>query len=117
MRGSSYIHIIGHVGNADFVVRKAGDSDVMDVNVAVNQKKDDPPTWFRCTFWKGAAETAKRYLKKGDAIAIDGQFTLEEWKDKDGNKRTTCRVDVKNFNLLSPKREETQQAASSEEGV
>lgn len=114
MRGSSYIHIIGNVGNSDFVMRKAGESDVMDVNVAVNHKKDDPPTWYRCTFWKGAANTAKQYLKKGDPIAIDGSFHVEEWTDKDGGKRHTCKIDVKNFTFLGGKHDDSEKPPREE---
>ena len=72
----------------------------MAVNIG---KKDDPPVWYKVTFWGKQAETANEYVKKGGAVMVVGQPKISEWTDKEGNKRFTLEINVREFVLLESK--------------
>lgn len=42
--------------------------------------------------WRGGAESAAKYLKKGRQAAVDGSLQIRQYEDKDGNKRRAAEV-------------------------
>ena len=40
------------------------------------------------------------YLSKGRPVFIEGRLKLDQWQDKDGNKRSKLRVVVENFQFV-----------------
>ena len=50
--------------------------------------------------WRGLAEIAEKYLKKGKQIYLEGKLTHRKWQDKDGNTRYTTEVVGNNFQML-----------------
>ena len=45
-----------------------------------------------CVAWRGTAEFVERYFSKGDAIGVDGRIQVEDYTDKNGNKRRRFEV-------------------------
>ena len=65
--------------------------------------------FFKCTAWRGLAETIAKYCKKGNKIAIVGSIQLRDYEDNKGIKRTAVDVIVNDVEFLTPKTsEETQ---------
>lgn len=52
----------------------------------------DRTEWHNIVVWRGLAETAEKYVKKGMQLYIEGKIQTRSWTDKDGNKRYT--VDI-----------------------
>ncbi|MDE6585355.1 MAG: single-stranded DNA-binding protein, partial [Clostridia bacterium] len=44
--------------------------------------------FFNIVAWRGLAETAARYLKKGNKVAVSGSIELRNYEDSQGVKRT-----------------------------
>jgi len=42
--------------------------------------------------WGKQAESCEQYLHKGSPILIEGRLQLDQWKDKDGGKRSMLKV-------------------------
>ena len=42
--------------------------------------------------WRGLAEIAEKYLRKGSQIYVEGKLRTRSWQDKDGNTRYTTEV-------------------------
>lgn len=65
-------------------------------SVAVNKRvaKDAHPEadFFTVTAWRERAEFVGKYFRKGSAICVCGQLTLNKWQDKDGNKRQNVQI-------------------------
>lgn len=53
-------------------------------------KQDGKPTadFFRIEAWRGTAEFADKYFRKGMRVAARGEMHTEEYTDKEGVKRT-----------------------------
>ena len=59
--------------------------------------------WHNIVMWRGLAEVAEKYLKKGSEIAIDGKLTNRSYEDKSGEKHYVTEVVVNNILMLDKK--------------
>ncbi|MCX6271089.1 MAG: single-stranded DNA-binding protein [Bacteroidetes bacterium] len=57
--------------------------------------------WHTVILWRGLAEVAEQYLKKGYQIYLEGRIRTRSWDDKDGNKRYTTEIVGDNMTMLS----------------
>ncbi len=57
-------------------------------------------TFVDCEAWARTAEVMSEYLSKGRPVFIEGRLKLDQWQDKDGNKRSKLRVVVENFTFV-----------------
>ena len=78
-----FISITGHVGG-DAETRKAGDNDVTNFNVAVDQGWGDgkQTNWFRVAIWGARGGKLQPYIKKGDKVAVTGELVIGEYNGK-----------------------------------
>ena len=56
--------------------------------------------WHDVVVWRGLAERAQEYLKKGSLIYLEGKLTHRKWQDKDGNNRKTTEVVGSYFRVM-----------------
>ena len=82
---------------------------VLDFNLARNRMKPkdggDPETDFvRCTAFGKTAETINTYFSKGDRIGIGGRLQVDNYEDKDGNKRSTTKIIVESIEFIESKK-------------
>lgn len=61
--------------------------------------------WHDVVLWRGLAERAQEYLKKGSLVYLEGKLTHRKWQDKDGNPRKTTEVVANYFRMLSSRSE------------
>lgn len=85
----------------------ASNQAVAEIGLAVNRRyrtKDNEEreevTFIDCEAWGRTAEVMKQYLSKGKPVFIEGRLKLDQWTDKDGQKRSKLRVVVENFQFL-----------------
>lgn len=62
--------------------------------------KTDQTEWHNIVLWRGLAEVAEKYLRKGDSVYIEGKISYRQWDDKDGNKRYTTDIVADNMTML-----------------
>jgi len=55
------------------------------------------------TFFGRSAEVANQYLRKGSKVQLDGRLKLDQWTDKQGQKRSKYSVSVENLTMLDSK--------------
>jgi single-strand DNA-binding protein len=72
---------------------------VADFGLAINRnwtgpdgKKHEEATFVDVTLWARQAELAGEYLSKGKLVFIEGRLQLDQWQDKEGQKRSKLRV-------------------------
>lgn len=68
----------------------------------VSGDKKEVTEWHNVVLWRGLAEVAEKYLKKGDMVYIEGKLRTRSW-EKDGITRYTTEVVGDNMNMLTPK--------------
>jgi single-strand DNA-binding protein len=55
--------------------------------VAKNGDKVTSTEWHNIVLWRGLAEVAEKYVKKGKQLYIEGRIRSRSYEDKDGQKR------------------------------
>ena len=108
------ITLIGHLGrDPELRYTPQGDA-VADFSMATNDRKrdksgefQDTTTWFKVTLWRKLAENASKYLTKGSHVYIEGRLQVEEWTDRENNKRFSLVVQASEMQFLSGRSENT----------
>lgn len=59
--------------------------------------------WHNLVLWRGLAETAEKYVHKGDKLYIEGKIRTRSYDDQTGVKRYITEVFVDNMEMLTPK--------------
>lgn len=63
--------------------------------------------WHNIVMWRGLAQVAEKYIKKGSQLYIEGKIRSRSYDDKDGNKRFITEIVADNLTLLGrPKSED-----------
>ena len=59
--------------------------------------------WHNIVLWRGLAEVAEKWLKKGSSVYIEGKIKTRKWEDKDGNTRYNTEILADNMTMLGSK--------------
>lgn len=59
--------------------------------------------WHNIVLWRGLAEVAEKWLKKGSSVYIEGKIRTRKWEDKDGNNRYSTEILGDNMTMLGGK--------------
>ena len=82
-----------------------GAVNVCDFTIAVNSKKNEPATFFRCTAWRGLGDMIAKHCSKGKKVCVVGMVSGHAYADKNGNPACNLEVKVQDFEFCSPKGE------------
>ena len=56
--------------------------------------------WHNIVLWRGLAEVAEKWLKKGSSVYIEGKIRTNKWEDKEGNTRYNTEILADNMTML-----------------
>lgn len=59
--------------------------------------------WHNLVLWRGLAETAEKYVHKGDKLYVEGKIRTRSYDDQTGAKRYVTEIFVDMMEMLSPK--------------
>jgi single-strand DNA-binding protein len=83
---------------------------VGNIGLAINRRWKTPDgeqreetTFVDCEAWGKTAEILAKYLSKGRPVYLEGRLKLDQWEDKDGQKRSKMRVVVEEFQFVDSK--------------
>ena len=65
-----------------------------------NGEKITTTEWHNIVLWRGLAEVAEKFLKKGNQIYLEGKIKTRTWDDKDGVKRYTTEIEGNVMKML-----------------
>ncbi|MAW21238.1 MAG: single-stranded DNA-binding protein [Flavobacteriales bacterium] len=71
--------------------------------------------WHNVVLWRGLAEVAEKWLKKGSSVYIEGKIRTRKWEDKDGNTRYSTEILGDNMTMLGGKPSSEVSPTTSEE--
>lgn len=69
--------------------------------------------WHNIVLWRGLAEIAEKFLKKGSAVYIEGKIRSRKWEDKEGNTRYTTEILADNMTMLGKREDNTTQPSGT----
>jgi single-strand DNA-binding protein len=113
MAGVNRVILIGNLGKDPEIRSLEGGVKVANFSLATtesykgkNGEKVDQTEWHNIVLWRGLAEVAENYLKKGNSIYVEGKIRTRDWTDKDGNKRYTTEIIADNMVMLGGRRDQ-----------
>jgi len=56
--------------------------------------------WHNIVMWRGLADVAERFLKKGNTIYVEGRIRKREYEDKEGQKRSIYEILADSMQML-----------------
>jgi single-strand DNA-binding protein len=121
MAGSvNKVILIGNLGKDPEVRRLENGSIVANFPLATSETYVDRTTgerkestdWHNVVLWRGLAEIAEKYARKGTKVYIEGKLKNRSWTDKDGNTRYTTEVLADEMTLLTPKGDQNTETPS-----
>ncbi len=63
----------------------------------------DRTEWHNIVLWRGLAETAEKYVHKGDKLYIEGKIRTRSYDDQTGAKRYVTEIFADTMEMLTPK--------------
>ncbi|TRX58393.1 single-stranded DNA-binding protein [Fulvivirga sp. M361] len=110
MSGVNKVIIVGRLGKDPEVRHLESGAAVANFPVATSEVYKDRNTgerreqteWHNVVLWRGLADVAEKYLRKGDMAYIEGKLRTRSW-EKDGVTRYTTEIVGDNMTMLSPK--------------
>ncbi|NTW24240.1 MAG: single-stranded DNA-binding protein [Lentimicrobium sp.] len=105
-RGVNKVILIGNLGkdpeiqNFDKGVKKAAFSLATTETYRNREGQEIEQTeWHNIILWRGLAEVAEKYLKKGSQVYIEGRIRSRSY-EKDGQKRYITEIEGDTLNML-----------------
>jgi len=91
--------VLGNLTQDPELRELASGGSVCHLRVACNGRRRSPdggyepkPNYFDVSVFGPAADTVKRYLRKGRPVAIDGRLDWSEWENGEGQRRQSVAI-------------------------
>ncbi len=69
------------------------------------QESKEHTEWHSVVLWRGLADVADKYVRKGSQIYVEGPLRSNEWTDKEGVKRYGVEIVANDMKLLGRRAE------------
>lgn len=121
MAGVNKVILVGNLGKDPEIRHLEGGAAVANFTLATSESykdksgaRQEQTEWHNVVVWRGLAEIAEKYLKKGMTIYIEGKLRTRSWDDKEGHKRYSTEIVGDTFTILSKK--ENNPSAGNDDG-
>ncbi len=108
--------LVGNVGKDPEVRYLEGGTAVCSFSLATSEtyrnrdgERVSNTEWHNIVLWRGLAEIAEKYIRKGSQLFIEGRIRTRSWEDRDGNKRYTTEIIGDNMQMLGRRQDDQQQ--------
>ena len=110
MKGFNKVLLLGNLGKDPEVQTLEGNVKVAKFSLATTEGYRDEKglnhshtEWHSVVVWRGLAELAEKYLKKGSMVHIEGKNRTRSYEDKQGVKRYVTEIIGEQLILLDKK--------------
>ena len=115
MRGVNRVMLIGNLGKDPDMQFLEGNIGVAKFSLATTETYKDrsgrlisQTEWHTIVLWRGLAELAQKYLRRGSLVYIEGRLKTRSWEDKEGNKKFATEIVGDNLIMLDKRNDGTQ---------
>ena len=108
MAGINKVILVGHLGRDPEMRYTQSEVAVCSFSLATSEtyrdrnsgEKVTQTEWHNIILWRGLAETAGKYLRKGSQVYIEGKLRTRKWEDQNGATRYTTEVVADTMQML-----------------
>lgn len=76
-----------------------------------NGEQRENTEWHNIVVWRGLADIAERYVRKGTQVYVEGKLRTRSWNDQQGAKHYTTEIVADTFQLLGRRTDNPAQGA------
>lgn len=113
MAGVNKVILVGNLGKDPEVRSIESGAKVASFSLATSEtyktkdgQKVEQTEWHNIVVWRGLADVAEKYLKKGSQIYLEGKIRTRSWDDKEGKKKYITEIIGDTFTMLGGKRDD-----------
>jgi single-strand DNA-binding protein len=110
MAGINKVILVGNLGKDPDVRYLEGGIAVAKFPLATSEtirdkqgNKTEQTEWHNIVLWRGLAEVAEKFLKKGATVYLEGKIRSRSWEDKEGNKKYITEIVGDNLTMIHKK--------------
>jgi single-strand DNA-binding protein len=106
MWGVNKVVLVGHLGKDPEIRHLADNVSVASFPLAtseqvnVDDNRVEETEWHNIIMWRGLANAAHKFLKKGKLIYLEGKIRTRSFEDKQGLQRSVTEILAENFTIL-----------------
>ena len=107
MSGVNKVILVGNLGKDPEIRHLEGGVSVARFSLATNEYYKDKQgarvertEWHNITAWRGLAEVAEKYLKKGQQVYVEGKLRTRQYQDKDNQTHYITEIVVDELTML-----------------
>ena len=108
MAGVNKVILIGNLGADPEIRHLENGASVANFRLATSEtfkvkttgERREQTEWHNVVLWRGLAEIAGKYLRKGSKVYVEGKLRSRQWQDRDGNTRYTTEVVADEMTML-----------------
>jgi single-strand DNA-binding protein len=106
MWGVNKVVLVGHLGKDPEIRHLADNVSVASFPLAtseqvnVDDNRVEETEWHNIIMWRGLANAAYKFLKKGKLIYLEGKIRTRSFEDKQGLQRSVTEILAENFTIL-----------------
>ena len=99
--------LVGNVGRDPEVRSTQSGTQVANFSLATNERRRDAngewtdhTEWHKLVVWGRMVNVVEQYVQKGRQLYIEGVLRTRDWEQKDGQKRKSTEIHVRELKLL-----------------
>lgn len=122
--GVNKVILVGNVGKDPEIKTVGNGSKVASFPLATSESYKNQSgervtntEWHNVNVWRGLADIAERFVKKGTALYVEGKIKTRSYDDKDGNKRYVTNIECNEFQMLDKKGGSDDSSANNQTGA
>ncbi|MBX0292824.1 single-stranded DNA-binding protein [Hymenobacter sp. HSC-4F20] len=107
MAGVNKVILVGNLGKDPEVRHLEGGTSVAHFTLATNEYYKDKQgnrvertEWHNIAAWRGLAELAEKYLRKGQQVYVEGKIRTRQYQDKDNQTRYITEIIADEISML-----------------
>ena len=108
MAGVNKVILVGNLGRDPEIRTLESGVKIARFSLATTESYNDRNTgqrvdqteWHNVVLWRGLADIAEKYLRKGNQVYIEGKLQTRSYQDKDGITKYSTEIVGLNMNML-----------------
>lgn len=119
-RSLNMVQLIGNVTQDPEVKQIPSGASVATITIATNRSWKDQngqvqeeTEFHNVVLWRGLADIAQQYIRKGSKVYIRGYLKTRSWESQDGSKKYRTEIIGDDLMLLTPKKDGSDQGSSA----
>jgi single-strand DNA-binding protein len=98
--------LLGRLGKDPIIRRLDNGRVVANLTLATNEsynrdgQRMESTEWHNLEMWDNQANTAEKYMKKGDLLYVEGKIRTDRYTDSEGQERQVRKIRVTSFQMM-----------------